>query len=289
MTKTTEILTVGGVRTRLGEGIRYDAETDSLRWVDIPESRVWQMTRDGRITRLSLGPEAAFACTTTDGHTLSGTSDGFYLNSEYLCGRGWFDQTEVLNDGAVHPNGNILVFGSRDRAEENALGHMWTLGSNLDRLPWNFTVFNGPAFSTRGDRIYFADSPKRIIYVASVDVENQTIGERRVFAIVPEALGYPDGMACDDEDGLWSAHWDGGCVTRYLSNGNVDRRVNLPASRPTSVAFKEHQVYVTSAMDDTDQGSDALDGSLFVFHSTVSGPPSVRLDATVLKPFTSSV
>lgn len=283
MISAPELQTYSTQRAVLGEGIRYDAISDSLIWLDIPESQAWKISSAGLTTPLSLGPEAAFACVTNEEKILAGADGGLYLDGEYLCGREWLADNEVINDGAVHPSGQFLVFGSRDREEESAFGHMWLLGNQLTQLPWHFTVFNGPAFSADGTRVYFADSPERVIYTATVDIEKQKIGERRVFATVPEALGFPDGMICDDLDRLWSAHWDGGCVTCYAADGSVDIRYALPTSRLTSLAFKDTQVYVTSAREDCSDPIRGIDGSVFVFNSGVSGPSSPRLNAVVLR------
>lgn len=283
---TGVIETVGGVRTELGECIRHDAQTDSLLWLDIPASRLWLMTPDGKTVAKSAGPEAAFVCKTTQGRLLSGGRDGFYIDGTYRCGREWLGVDEVINDGAVHPNGQLLVFGSRHRAEENPVGHMWLMGSKLVKCPWRFTVFNGPAFSPCGKHIYFTDSPSRVIYIAGIDTKNQLIGDRSIFATVPEALGFPDGMVCDNDGGLWSAHWDGGCITRYLPDGSIDRRIEVPAQRPTSLAFRKNRIYITSARDDDADQNSSADGCLFTLECDISGQSSPVFDESVLSSFT---
>ena len=262
--------------------MRYDAETDSFTWLDIPASGGWSVTPDGAERALQLGPEAAFACRLKDGRVLAGGAGGLKVDGTAIAGgTGWLGPSEVLNDGAVHPSGRFFVFGSRDRDEARPTGHMWLLGQRLVRLPWSFTVFNGPAFSPDGTRIYFADSPARTIYAAPVDAAAQAIRDREVFATVPDALGYPDGMACDDDGGLWSAHWDGGCVTRYHSDGTVDFRIALPVRRPTSLAFRGATLAITSAAPDDPTGS-GLDGRVLTLSVARAGPASPRLSTSVL-------
>jgi sugar lactone lactonase YvrE len=289
MRQPADLRTLGDARAVLGEGMRYDAESDSLSWLDIPASRGWSVTPDGVETRLNLGPEAGFACREQGGTYLAGGANGLTRDGASICGGAdWLGDAEVLNDGAVHPSGGFLVCGSRDRDEARPSGHMWLLGQSFVRLPWAFTVFNGPAFSPDGQRIYFADSPVRTIYAAPVDSTAQTIGARAVFAVVPDDLGYPDGMACDDDGGLWSAHWDGGCLTRYQPDGSVDYRVALPVRRPTSLAFRGNMIAVTSAQPDGPPTA-TLDGRALLFRADRIGPASPRLSAAILDTFAKDI
>lgn len=282
MRDPVNLRTLGAARAMLGEGIRYDAGTDNFTWLDIPASQGWLVTPDGAEQALNLGSEVAFACWSDDGRILAGGAGGLTIHGAAVSGgSGWLNPEEVLNDGAVHPSGRFLVFGSRDRDEARPSGHMWLLGDRLVRLPWRFTVFNGPAFSPDGTCIYFADSPARTIYAAPVDAATQTIGDREVFAMVPDTLGYPDGMACDDAGGLWSAHWDGGCLTRYTPDGIVDFHTALPVRRPTSLAFRGATLAITSAALD-DASSTNFDGRVLTLSVAQTGPASPRISPSVL-------
>ena len=67
---------------------------------------------------------------------------------------------------------------------------------------------------------------------------------------MPESEGKPDGLTIDAEGFVWSAHWDGWCVTRYDPDGHVERVINLPVPRPTSCVFGGadlQTLFVTSA------------------------------------------
>jgi xylono-1,5-lactonase len=142
--------------------------------------------------------------------------------------------------------------------------------------------FQRPGIQPGWQRVYFADSPARTIYTAQVDAARQKIVDRDIFAVVPEVLGYPDGMICDDEGGLWSAHWGGSCITRYHPNGTVDRRIRMPASRLTSLAFKGTTLFVTSARLDGPEDNCGADGCVFAFDAGHVGPPSPRISASIL-------
>ena len=282
MREPPDLRRVGTSRTKLGECVRYDLHSETTLWLDIPESRALRLDVNGDLSESTLGPEAAFACWTEDDGSVSGCDGGLFLNGVSM-GVEFLSDDEVLNDGAVHPSGEFLIFGSRDRKEDKPLGHMWCLGRDLICLPWRFTVFNGPAFSPDGRTIYFADSPQRTIYSAIIDPIHQTLSDRKVFAVVPDFLGYPDGMVCDHQGAIWSAHWDGGCITRYLPDGSVDHRIKMPVARVTSLAFKGSTLFATSAMADDPISTDQAAGGLFSFNAGVAGPASSRLKASALR------
>ncbi len=91
-------------------------------------------------------------------------------------------------------------------------------------------------------------------------------------------------MTVDSEGYLWSAHWDGWRITRYRPDGQVDRVVEVPVARPTSVAFAGpdgSQLVFTSARSDTSAASRSqAEGALLALDLGVSGPASTRLSPT---------
>ena len=102
---------------------------------------------------------------------------------------------------------------------------------------------------------------------------------RRTFVDVPEGVGIPDGLTVDAEGFVWSAHWDGWCVTRYDPDGRVDRVLNLPVPRPTSCCFGGPDfatLYVTSArirLSARQLAEAPLSGSVFAVQPGVHGLP----------------
>lgn len=85
--------------------------------------------------------------------------------------------------------------------------------------------------------MYFVDTPTGVIESFDYDPAHGTIGQKRSFARVDEHAGRPDGATVDQAGYLWSAGWDGWCVTRYAPDGRVDRRLPVPVRWPTSCAF----------------------------------------------------
>lgn len=144
------------------------------------------------------------------------------------------------------------------------------------------TVSNGIAWSPDDLTMYFADSWTQTIFRFDFDPECGTLHNRRIFAEVPAGSGIPDGATVDAEGFLWSANFDGGCITRYAPDGSVDRVVRMPVQRPTSCAFggKDLSIlYVTSAsmnLANEQRGATSLAGGLFALDVGVKGLPEPR-------------
>jgi sugar lactone lactonase YvrE len=125
--------------------------------------------------------------------------------------------------------------------------------------------------------MYFTDSGVKRIYVYDFDLESGEIANRRVFVQLPDGAGLPDGLAVDEEGFVWSAHWDGWCVTRYDPGGKIDRVVSVPVPRPTSCCFGGPDLstlFVTSARIrlSARQLADApLSGGVFALNAGVRG------------------
>jgi sugar lactone lactonase YvrE len=92
--------------------------------------------------------------------------------------------------------------------------------------------------------------------------------------VVDPERGFPDGLTVDAEGFVWSAHWEGGCLSRYSPDGVLDSVVELPVPRPTSVAFGGpdlQTLFVTSARVGLNPGRLAaapLSGGLFTIDGT---------------------
>jgi sugar lactone lactonase YvrE len=150
-------------------------------------------------------------------------------------------------------------------------GRIWSLSpdGSMRSHADGFIVGNGFGWSLDNRRMYFTDSEARQILAYDFDLASGTLGNRRCFAMVDSAAGYPDGLVVDADDHVWSAHWDGGCITRYKPDGTVERVVTLPIPRPTSLAFGGpdlQSLFITSArigLDGPTLHKAPLSGGLF--------------------------
>ncbi|MEJ1160560.1 SMP-30/gluconolactonase/LRE family protein [Prosthecomicrobium sp. N25] len=185
-----------------------------------------------------------------------------------------------FNDGKCDRRGR---FWAGTLAIDTTPGHgsLYRLDADgrCTRMDEGFHVSNGLGWSPDDRRFYFTDTGAGRIHVYDFDLETGTIANRRLFAEVAPGTGVPDGLAVDAEGFVWSAHWDGWCITRYDPDGRVDRVINLPVPRPTSCCFGGPDLstlYVTSArirLNAQQLAEAPLSGSVFAVQAGVRGLP----------------
>jgi L-arabinonolactonase len=253
-------------QARLGECPLWCDRTNSLWWTDIESRSISRRGADGEVKHWSL-PEkvGSFALCADDARLLLGLASGIALfdpsngRMSELVPLNAGDPEIRINDGRCDRQGRF-VFGLFNKAAA-PVGHFYRVSGDLriERLPLPPAgVGNSIAFSPDGTTMYYADSPTRTIF--SVDYRaDGSLGEPRVFVVLPADAGFPDGSTVDAQGGLWNAQWMGSCVVRYDSTGRETARFALPVSKPTCPAFGGPQLdelYVTSARIGLD--SDAL-------------------------------
>jgi L-arabinonolactonase len=126
--------------------------------------------------------------------------------------------------------------------------------------------------------MYFTDTVRQVIRRYAFDAECGPVGEPEIFATTSGAR-YPDGSCIDAEDHLWNAQWGSGEVVRYRPGGSIERRISLPVSQPSCVAFGGadlNLLFVTTArvsLSAEALAAQPLAGALFVFETDVIGLP----------------
>lgn len=156
-----------------------------------------------------------------------------------------------FNDGRCDRRGRFWA-GTLHEKRQAGTAALYRLDpdASCHKMFGGITVANGLAWSPDDQTMYFADSHVRTIFSFEFDPDTGALGPRRVFAELPAGAGVPDGATVDAEGFLWSANFDGGCITRYASDGRVERVIWMPVVRPTSCAFGGdglNTLYITSA------------------------------------------
>jgi len=156
-----------------------------------------------------------------------------------------------LNDGKCDRRGRFWA-GSMDNAEKDISGALYRFDpdGSCHAMKSGIHLSNGLDWSPDDRVMYLTDTLRRLIWAYDFDVESGTISNEQIFARVDDKAGYPDGLCVDEEGGVWSAHWDGWRLTRYLPGGQMDRIFPMPVPRPSSCAFGGTAfdvLYVTTA------------------------------------------
>ena len=247
MTGTTAARLLVDAQARLGECALWCDRSAALYWTDIEASTLsrWQ-SRDGSVRHWPL-PErlGSFALGEQPSQLLLGLASGialFDLESGALTPIIPVEPEHPdtrINDGRCDRQGRFVFSMFRQTPGAAPIGHFYRVGADLaiERLPLpQVAVGNSIAFSPDGARLYFTDSPTRLIQCADYHPDGR-IGTPRPFARLPANAGFPDGSTVDADGGLWNAQWDGGCLVRWGEDGAETARIELPASRPTCAAF----------------------------------------------------
>jgi sugar lactone lactonase YvrE len=270
-------------RATLAEGPRWDGAAQRLLWVDIEEGELHVFDpAAGEDRVLQLGAKVGAAAPARSGHVLVALADRLARVSlddgaaETLVEVPHDHPDMRMNDGACDPAGRFWV-GSMPLDERRPLGavYRYEAGKPLERVFEGVTVSNGIGWSPDHTLMYYADSATRRIDLFDHDPDSGAISSRRPFAVLADGDGFPDGLAVDDEGGVWLAVWGGGHVRRYRADGTLDGTLSIPAQNVTACCFGPGtQLYVTTASRGLQPGEQPLAGSIFVADVGMSGPPA---------------
>ncbi|MBD3895997.1 SMP-30/gluconolactonase/LRE family protein [Halomonas sp. ML-15] len=177
----------------------------------------------------------------------------------------------------------VDTLASRRYAYDLASGktHSWALDETCCGLA---RVAGGSARSPDGATLYRSDTPAGVIHAFDLDAQGNPARQREHIRF-PSTQGYPDGMACDREGGLWVAHWEGGRISRFLPDGRLDETLTLSASRVTACAFggaELDQLFITTAATGRDDETAA--GGLFRCRPGVAGLSVAEYASDVILP-----
>ena len=237
----------------VGEGPVWDAQSQTLYWIDIQGGKIWNYDpANGENKLLHTGYNVAGATRNKQGGLAVGTWEGVQLwnsDDDYT----WLFKGDVegrpikLNDVTVGPDGSM--YGGSGHLDSCTLFRFNTDGS-AEIIDDGLDLCNGMGFSPDLKTFYSTDSPKHEIYKWDHNPTTRAITNKRVFTTIPSDWGIPDGMTVDAEGFVWSAIWYGGMVVRFDPDGKEERRVELPAAQTSSAMFggKDlNELYVTTA------------------------------------------
>jgi L-arabinonolactonase len=235
------------VKTTLGEGPVWDVDQQRLYWIDSFDGRILRCTDDGRELRawdvgqkigsmaLRKNGDAAIVALQNGLYNLDLPTGDLQLIVDPEPGR----PNNRLNDGKVDRQGRF-IFGSMDTQEDEASAKLYRLDPDLSlhTLDEGIICSNGPCWSPNGETFYFVDTWSGEIWAYEYDNATGAVSNRRTFATVDTSTGgAADGCTVDAEGCLWQALVYAGKLVRYTPDGQVDRIIDMPVKKVTSLAF----------------------------------------------------
>jgi sugar lactone lactonase YvrE len=280
---------VGGTTDILGEGPVWDVKEQALYWVDIRRPAVQRL--DWRTRRVQSWPMPEMV-----GSLAVRESGGLLLAlKSALC---FFDPTSGalqrvsapeadwpdmrFNDGKCDRQGRFWA-GTMNDVTREPQGTLYRLDAahGCSPMQTGIRIPNSLCWSPDGRVMYFSDSLLRTIFAYPFESASGELGERREFAVV-EPPAIPDGATVDAQGFVWCAHYDGWRIVRFAPDGRIDRVVDLPVQRPTSVQFGGPGLdilFVTTAtqkLTPHERAAQPLAGALLALDAGVKGLPEAR-------------
>lgn len=234
------------VKTILGEGPLWDVEEQRLYFIDSFGCNVFRCTADGAEVRAWDVPAkiGSMALRRQGGAVLS-LATGFHFldfktgETQLIVDPEPDKPDNRLNDGKVDKRGRFIA-GSMDTSEEGPNGALYRLDPDLSlhKLDDGIIVSNGPCWSPDGRTFYFADTWTGEIWAYDYDLDTGAVSNKRTFCKVDRSRGgAADGATVDAEGCVWSALVYDGRLVRYTPDGRVDRFIEMPVKKVTSMSF----------------------------------------------------
>lgn len=280
MTAQSEVVMVTGPVSGHGEGPVWDGRR--LRWVDMFEGDVLELTESGDVRRSHVGVVAAALRPIAGGGVVLAVQRGFAFASDDLTEvtplpEVWSDETVRMNDGGCDPDGRFYC-GSMAYSMRLGAGSLYRLGADgvVEPVLRGVTISNGLAWNPSGELAYYIDTPTRCIDVFDY-VDGELRDRRRLVRIEREA-GYPDGLTVDAAGRIWVALWQGNAVRCYEPTGELVEHIPVPASKVTACTFGGPDLdtlYITTSQEEVDMTAEPLAGALFQIKPGATGQPTL--------------
>jgi len=217
-----------------GEGPFWDVRTGRLLCVDVHAADVVAVDAAGGVERFAV-PSPAVTVIRRRASTgfVIGTQRGVVLADDSL--RAFAPIAELVddpaartNDGGCDPLGGFVI--GTMTTDERGGGRVYRLspGGDVVELLAPVSISNGIQWSADGSRVYYIDTPTRRVDVFDVDPYIGVWSGRRPHIRIDDGHGFPDGMAIDNEGGLWVAMWGAGTVNHFDADGRLVERIRVP-------------------------------------------------------------
>ncbi|MBO0750629.1 MAG: SMP-30/gluconolactonase/LRE family protein, partial [Bradyrhizobiaceae bacterium] len=187
------------------------------------------------------------------------------------------------NDGRAHPSGTFWISTMGRQAEPGAGAIYAFHAGEVTPLFTAITIPNAICFSADGATGYFADSRANVLNRVPLDPATGLPTGAPEMLHMHGGAGGLDGAVVDAEGRIWCAIWGASCLHVYSPQGEVVRRVAVPARQPSCPVFAGadfRRVLVTSAYEGMDEAARVADrehGRTFLLDAGTAGRPEPRV------------
>ncbi|NWC61125.1 SMP-30/gluconolactonase/LRE family protein [Pseudomonas veronii] len=279
---------VSAHRAQLGEGPFWDVPTQALYWVDIAGKQALRLL-DGQLQAWRLPEHVSAFIPCERGDALVTLSSGVYRLDLASAALSLFCVADPHagnrgNEARCDAQGRLWLGTMQNNIGEHGedlpvtrrSGGLFRVDADARVTPLlhGLGIPNTLLWSDDGRQVNFGDSLDGTLYRHAIQANGQLDPAQPWFG--PHGRGGPDGSAMDSQGYIWNARWNGSCLLRLTPDGEVDRIVELPVSRPTSCVFGGPDLttlYITSAASPLDH---PLDGAVLAMEVDVPGKPCHR-------------
>ena len=279
-------------KTIIGEGSLWDPKAQVLYWLDIGAQRVFVYDpQSGENKSFEIGgypssivprESGGVAITVINGYAALNLETGSIETLAQVEGN---ITANRFNDGKCDPAGRYWAGTMPFDLSQKKKGGLYRLEPDLSviNVLSEVSCSNGIVWSLDNQWMYYIDSLTQEVHRYDYVLETGNISNRKTVVVIPEKVGFPDGMAIDEAGNLWVALYQGGAVHCYHPNtGKLLDQVQVPgAELVTSCAFggrKLKDLYITTACceySEEDWLKNPNAGNLFKVEMKVGGIPAV--------------
>ncbi len=234
-------------RDRLGESPMWDVAGQALYWIDWYNPIVHRLVpATGKLSHWTVPGATTIGSIVlvSGGRLLLALETGLHIFDPDSGSLAQFADPNAQRQGVGYNDAKIdragrCWIGTYDHAEIDPRGILYNLDANGRSAIGDsgFAVCNGPAFSPDGATLYFSDTVGRRILAYDMSPTSPRLTNRRLFAVLDDTEGMPDGLTVDASGDVWCAHYGAGRISRYASDGTRKSLLQLPCPVVTSLCF----------------------------------------------------
>jgi sugar lactone lactonase YvrE len=244
---------VGPRRCAVGESPLWSSAEQAWYWVDIVAHTIWRFDpASAALASWRTAEMVACLALREGGGLLAGMASALFaldpgsdgeLAARSLAAPAALTAGMRFNDGRCDRQGRFwsgTMLMDMALARRDGQLYRYDAASGLaGPFVTGLLVPNGLAFSPDGGTMYLSDSHpnSRLIWAFDYDPDSGTPSQQRLFVDMNQHPGRPDGAAVDADGGYWICANDAGCLLRFTPAGRLDRRIDLPMTKPSMCSF----------------------------------------------------